>query len=99
MAVRHLLVDKTEMIMMIPQKKKYITRNAVYSDVRQIEFKKFEERRFLFLKKPSEKITITFTKGWPPVVFTYFKEKKYFEEYKAELERFCKDNRIQLIKD
>ncbi|WP_105617297.1 hypothetical protein [Vallitalea okinawensis] len=98
MAVRHLLVDKTEMIMMVPQKKKYITRNAVFSDIRQIEFSSFEERQFLFLKKASEKITIHFTKGWEPLVYTRMKEKKFFDEYKNELERFCKENRIQLIK-
>lgn len=99
MAVRHLLVDKTEIMMMIPQKKKFITRNAVYKDIRQVEFKKFDERHLVFLKKPSEKITITFNTGIPPVVFTYLKEKKYFAEYKSELERFCKDNKVQLIQD
>lgn len=97
MAVRHLLVDKTEIMMMIPQKKKFVTRSAVYSDIRQVVFSPCEERQFIFIKKLSEKIEIHFNKGGGPVVFTKLKEKKYYSEYKRELERFCIDNKIQLV--
>lgn len=96
MAVRHVLFDKTEIVLMYPKKKKFVTVNLTYDQISRIQFDKFKEFKF-FRKVPSEKITIVNSKVKPPIVYTKQKEKKFFEEYKEGFKKFVKDNNITFI--
>jgi non-homologous end joining protein Ku len=96
MAEKRILFDKTEIVVMFPTKKKFISLSLAYNDIVRIQFDSCEERK-LFKKIPSEKITITTGKWGTPIVYTKAKEKKFFEEYKQGLEKFCKDNRVTFI--
>lgn len=93
MAKKHLFVDKTEIVAVVLGKKKAFTHNLRYDQISSIKFEKCKEFR-LFRLVPSEKIVITSPKLPNPVEFMKYKEKQYFEEYKKELGKFAKDNRI-----
>ncbi|MCG8502367.1 MAG: hypothetical protein MJB12_18445 [Firmicutes bacterium] len=97
MAVRRINCDKTEIIVMVEGRKRVRMLNLTYEQITRIQFDKFEERRFLFFKVPSEKITIVTGKRNEPIVYTKMKEKKYFDQYKEELRKFVKDNSVSFV--
>ena len=97
MAVRRINCDKTEIIVMVEGRKRVRMLNLTYEQITRIQFDKFEERRFLFFKVPSEKITIVTGKRNEPIVYTKIKEKKYFDQYKEELRKFVKDNSVSFV--
>src|SRR5690242_14720686 len=92
MAQRHIMVDKTEIVLMVAGKKKYEIVNLSYDQIVRVQFDKCKETRF-FWRVESESITIITSKR-PPIVYKKFQEKNFFDEYKNSLEKFCKDNHI-----
>lgn len=92
MAQRHILADKTELILNVEGKKKFEMVHLTYDQIVRIQFDKIKEFK-LFFKVDSEAITIVSSKRGP-IIFKQSKEKKFFEEYKQILEKFSKDNNI-----
>ena len=97
MAARHLVCDKTEIIVSIALKNKYKILNLTYEDVVRIQFDEIAERKMVFQKVPSEKITIVTGKHNAPIVYTKMKEKKFWDEYKKGLEKFATSNNITFV--
>jgi hypothetical protein len=93
MAGRHIICDKTEVILNYLDDKKYKVINLTYDQITRISFEACKEFS-LFHWVPSEKITIVTKKVENSIVYTKLKHKNLFEEYKKELARFAKDNRI-----
>ena len=93
MASRRIMCDKTEIILFIGGKKKVNSLNLTYDQIISITFESCKVFR-LFKRVPSKKITIRTSKRGEPIIYNRYKEKKYFEEYKQELEKFCRENRI-----
>jgi hypothetical protein len=92
MAQRHILADKTELVLNVEGKKKFEMVNLTYDQIVRIQFDKIKEYK-LFFKVDSEAITIVSSKRGP-IVFKKSKEKSFFEEYKKVLEQFCKNNNV-----
>jgi hypothetical protein len=92
MAQRHILADKTELILNVEGKKKFEMVHLTYDQIVRIQFDRIKEFK-LFFRVDSEAITIVSSKRGP-IVFKKTKEKNFFEEYKQVLEKFCKDNRV-----
>lgn len=67
-----------------------------YYDINRIEFDEMFINK-LFKKIRSEKIQIFTNTSSAPIEFTKHKHEKYFEEYKQELTKFARDNKISLI--
>ncbi|KNY26634.1 hypothetical protein [Pseudobacteroides cellulosolvens] len=67
-----------------------------YYDINRIEFDEMLISK-LFKKVRSEKIQIFTNTFSTPIEFTKHKDEKYFEEYKQELTKFARDNKISLI--
>lgn len=94
MAGRHIICDKTEIILNYQDsKKKYKVVNLPYDQISRISFEPCTEFK-LFRRVPSEKITIVSKKVDNPIVYTKLKHQNLFEAYKEELAKFAKDNRI-----
>ena len=93
MANRHILCDKTELVLTIIGKKRVNILNVPYNQITSISFEPCKEFRF-FRMVPSERIIIRTSKRPEPIVYTKYKEKKFFDEYKQELAEFAKNNRI-----
>ncbi|NMA94560.1 MAG: hypothetical protein GX974_00795 [Clostridiales bacterium] len=98
MANKRILCDKTELVLTVVGKKRVSIVNLTYEQIVSIRFEPFKEFRF-FRKVPSERISITTSKLGSPIVYTKYKEKKYFEEYKKELRKFAEDNRVTFYDD
>ena len=97
MGKRHLACDKTEMIVAIMVENKTEFINLTYDKITRILLDSCMETQMLFKKVPSEKIEITVRNREFPIVFTKIKDKEYFDEYKQELEKFAKANRITFV--
>ncbi len=67
-----------------------------YYDINRIEFDEMIISK-LFKKIRSEKIQIFTNISSTPIEFAKHKHEKYFEEYKQELTKFARDNKISLI--
>lgn len=93
MAGRHIICDKTEIILNYQDNKKYKVINLTYDQITRISFEPCTEFK-LFRRVPSEKITIVTKKVENPIVYTKLKHQNLFEAYKEELAKFAKDNRI-----
>ena len=96
MSRKHMLFDKTEIVLMFMVGNKFQTANLQYSDIQRIQFDAFQERKFLS-KSPSEKISIVTGKRQEPIVYTMGKEKKYWDEYKEKLKAFAERNTITFV--
>jgi len=94
MATKWVLVDKAELVLLVPTKNKVLNYNLTASTIVRIQFDKCTERMFGIIPKESEKITIVTPKSGAPIEYYKSKNKQYFESYKADLEKFAKDNRI-----
>ena len=92
MANRRILCDKTELVLTIVGKRVNIL-NLPYNQITSISIEPCKEFRF-FRMVPSERIVIRTSKRPEPIVYTKYKEKKFFDEYKRELTEFAKNNRI-----
>lgn len=94
MARKHIFCEKTELVLIILMGNGAFSMNLTYDQIVRIQFEPCTERKFLFFKSPSEKIVFVTRKNERPVEFLKSKEKEFFEEYKVELEKFAKNNRI-----
>lgn len=67
-----------------------------YYQIEQIRFGYYTETKF-FVKKTSEKIEIQ-AKGFKsPIILTKRMDWENFEQYKQEITKFAKDNKISLV--
>lgn len=96
MAKKHILFDKTELVLMFFAGKNFKSLNVGYADIRRIQYDSIMERKFLF-RTASEKITIITSKQPEPIVYTMLKEKAFWDEYKEKLAKFAGDNMITFI--
>lgn len=92
-----ILLDKSEVVLFVPTKNNYITNNLVSSQILRIQFDKITERKFGIIPQESEKIAIITSKNPDGIVYTKAKNKKFFDEYKAELTEYAKEYNIKLI--
>jgi hypothetical protein len=92
-AKRRMTFDKTEIVLMTDKSQ---ILNLTYDQIVRIQFDKCIEKK-LFSKFDSEKIEIMTRKQSEPVIYYKSKEKEFFEEYKEELAKFAKANRITFI--
>ncbi len=88
-----ILYDKTEIIVVDTSGKRAVALNLTYDKVVSIQFDNSTVTK-LFKKVPSEKITITVRGRENPVVFYQAEEAQFWDEYKRDLQKFVKDNRI-----
>ena len=91
MAKKHILVDKTELVLMVEQNNKFAVVNLTNEQISRIQIDTFKERR-LFRQDDSEKISIFSRKSIEPYVFKKRKESAYWDEYKQKLTKFAQDN-------
>ena len=94
MAQKWVMVDKAELVLLVPMKNSVKNYNLTASSIVRIQFDKCKERKFGIIPQDSEMITIVTPKSGAPIEYTKGKNPKYFAEYKADLEKFAKDNRI-----
>ncbi len=94
MARKHIFCEKTELVLIIIAGNGAFPMNLTYDQIVRIQFEPCTERKFLFFKVPSQKIVIVTRKNERPVEYFYSKEKQFFEEYKMELEKFARNNRV-----
>lgn len=95
MARPRLLVDKTELVCIIVGKKKATTKNITYDRITNITIEPYTVTKFLFIKKPSERIVFTLA-GMDKITYVKEDEKQFFEGYKKEIRDFAKRNRVTL---
>ena len=94
MANKRILLDKSEMVLMVPGKKKMETYNLNSSQITRIQFDPCVERTFVIIPSKSEKITIVTPKRSQPIVYTKHQNKAFFEQYKTELAEYAKTYRV-----
>lgn len=97
MAQRRIYVDKTEVLFFVPAKNKSIRRSLVASDIVRIQFDKSISKILGFIKSETETITVVSGKLATPIVYKRNQNKKYFDEYKRELEKFANQNYITFV--
>lgn len=97
MANKLIIFDKSEVLLIVPTRNNYVTHNLVSSNILRIQFDKITERRFGIIPKESEKISIVTAKDPEGFVYTKGKNKKFFDEYKAEFTEYAKTYNIRLI--
>jgi len=94
MAQRRIYVDKTEIVFLVPTKNSMSRYNLSARDITRIQFDKSVINIFGFIKSESETITVVSGKAGAPIVYKKSQNKKFFDEYKRELEKFAKDNSV-----
>ncbi len=94
MAPRRIFPDKTEIIFMVPTNKKVVRQSLLAKEIVRIQFDKITERVLGIIPKESESITIVSGKLAKPIVYKKLENKKFFDAYKAELERFATENKV-----
>ncbi|HOQ36697.1 MAG TPA: hypothetical protein PK033_10185 [Acetivibrio sp.] len=67
-----------------------------YSQIKEIRFGYHTQRR-LFTKKTSEKIEIRAHGLKSPILLLKPMDREHFDQYKQEITKFAKDNKIRLI--
>jgi hypothetical protein len=96
MAEKRVLCDKTEVVLKFndsTDKNKIKIANLAYDQITSITIEDFYEFR-LFRKVPSERILVRTNRLQAPIIYTKKKDKQFFDEYKQDLAKFAKDNRI-----
>jgi hypothetical protein len=96
MAEKRVLCDKTELVLKFndhTDKNKIKIANLAYDQITSITIEDFEEFS-LFRKVPSERILVRTNRLQAPIIYTKKKDKQFFDEYKQDLAKFAKDNRI-----
>lgn len=94
MAQRRIYVDKTEVVFFVPTRKNVVRYNLLASDIVRIQFDKKFTNILGFIKSETETITVVSGKIVAPIVYKKNQNKKYFNKYKCELEKFAKQNYI-----
>ncbi len=97
MANKLVLFDKSEVVLIVPTSKNYKTYNLASSDILRIQFDKITERKFGIISQESEKISVVTSKNPDGIVYTKGKNKKFYDEYKADFAEFAKQNNITLL--
>jgi hypothetical protein len=97
MAKNHLICDKTEIIVTVLMGNQWKNVNITADKIKRIQFDKCRERAGLFRTVDSEKISIEFSPAPAPIVLFRQKEKKFFDGYKTQLEKFAKDNHLTFV--
>ena len=87
-------IDKMEVVFRVPTKNKVVSKNLSASDITRIQFDKDTKNIFGIFKIESESITIVSGKAGAPIVYKKNQNKKYFDEYKRDLEQFAKANYV-----
>ena len=95
LAREHILVDKTELVLIVPSKNSVSVVNLTYDQIVSITIEKYTERS-LFRSFESERILIKSRKADAPYVYNMNKEKQHFNTYKASLIEFAKRNHVSL---
>lgn len=90
---REIFCDKTEIVLLVSTKNRVISLNVPYDQIIHIKIDKCMERKLL-KKVPSEKIEIMIKKRPEPIIYTKYKSAEYFDEYKNDISRFVKENKI-----
>ena len=88
-----ILYDKTEIIAVDLSGKRAQALNLTYEKIISIQFDNDTVSK-LFKKVPSEKISITIRGREAPLVYYQVEEKGYWDQYKNDLTKFAKDNRV-----
>ena len=94
MAQRRIYVDKTEIVFLVPTKNSMVRHNITAKDISRIQFDKSQKNILGFIKSETETITVVSGKAGAPIVYKKSQNKKFFDEYKKELEKFAKDNNV-----
>jgi len=97
MAKNHLVCDKTEIIVTVLMGNQWRNVSITADKIRRIQFDRCKERAFLFKTVDSEKISIEYSPSPAPIVIFKQKEKKYFDDYKKQLEKFAKNNHLTFV--
>ncbi len=92
MAKEHIIFDKTEIIVAVLNNGPAHLENIKYSDIINITFKKADKKPLF--GAALEEIVIKTKKQ--SITIDQKKEKKFWDSYKAGLEKFCSDNRLTL---
>ena len=94
MANRMIYVDKTEIVFLVLTKKKFLNHNLTAKDIIRIQFDKTTSKLLGFIKSEDETITVASSKLSAPIVYKRSENKKHFDDYKRELEKFAKENYV-----
>lgn len=94
MAPRRIFPDKTEIVFMVPTKNKVIRQSLTAKEIVRIQFDKCKENFLGIIPRDSESITIVSGKLANPLVYKKLANKKFFDSYKSELEKFTKENNV-----
>lgn len=94
MANRRMYLDKSEITVLIPGKKKVEDVHLSSGQITRIQFDKCTERMLLVIPQQSEKITIVSSKRANPIVMTKGQNKAFFEQYKTELAQYAKEYNV-----
>ena len=97
MAKKHLLCDKTEIIVTVLMGNQWRNVNITSDRIKRIQFDKCREKSFPFKSVDSEKITIEYSPSEIPIVIFKEKEKKFFDGYKTQLATFAKNNHLPFV--
>ena len=68
--------------------------NLNYTEIVRVQIDEIIERKFLVWSIPSESITIKTAKQEKPIIYKKKREKLYWDEYKRDIEKFCKENNV-----
>ena len=94
MANRRVYLDKSEVTILIPGKKKVEDVHLTNGQITRIQFDKCTERILFVIPQQSEKITIVSSRRAQPIVLTKGQNKAFFEDYKQELAKFAKEYNV-----
>lgn len=95
MKAAKIMCDKTEMVVIDESSNRRTMGRIRYDQLINITFDPCTERGFL-KEIPSEKISLNLKGREEPLVYFKAKDKDNWEQYKTELRKFCKDNRVSL---
>ena len=90
-----IMCDMTEMVVIDETNPRRAMVRIVYSQIINIAFDPCTEAGF-FRQLPSEKISINLKNREEPIVYYMSKDKENWEGYKAQIRKFCKQNRVSL---
>ena len=92
MPKERLLFDKTEIVAGYVSGKKFVVANLTNENITSVTIEPCKVG--LFRNKPGERIIIVSGKIGVPITYYRHDEKKYFDGYVRDLEKFCKDNNV-----
>ncbi len=95
MEERRLFCSRDWTVLTITGSGKNNTFHLNYTDIESIKFDETFINK-MFRKIQTQRIQIFLIGTKNPIVFTKYHNHKYFDEYKQELSKFARDNRIKL---